>query len=188
MARPIRLFTGKLIDPTDPRPDVVDIVDIAWHLSICNRFAGATRWPYSVNQHSRAISGLCSPQNAPHGLVHDAPEAFLHDVTAPLKEDDRMEAYRELEEAWWQAIAVALNLNPRMPAEVIEIDKAFSHIEARHLLNGGMGRPAPKCAPVDQFGEQAFEAVCEDENQQASFVSFLCVWYTLNADSEPRRK
>lgn len=182
MGRPIRTFTGRMIDPTAPRPEVIDIVDIAWHSAINNRFCGATRWPYSVNQHCRAVSGLCSPANAPHGLLHDASEAFIHDITEPLKESTIMSDYRVLEREWWHAVADRFSLSRVLPAEVHDIDKAFAHVEARHLLNGGMGRPAPKHAVVDQFGEQAFEAVIEDENHQASFVAFLCVWYTLKAE------
>lgn len=65
-------WSGKRIDLLNPNPDQIDITDIAHHLSIINRFTGATRCPYSVAQHSLYVSMLLPESLQLHGLLHDA--------------------------------------------------------------------------------------------------------------------
>ena len=69
-----------------------DIHDLAERLasSRLQRFGGAFPNAWSVAKHSVAVSKvmhvmLGSPQMALHGLLHDAPEAFLGDICGPLK-------------------------------------------------------------------------------------------------------
>lgn len=69
-----------------PDPKSVRIEDIAHQLSQINRFTGATRWPYSVAQHSVHVSYLVEPKGyAFEALMHDAHEAYVGDVSTPLK-------------------------------------------------------------------------------------------------------
>lgn len=91
----IATFTGKLIDPCNVGEADICIEDIAHALALCNRFAGHSRVPYSVAQHSVFVSRLCS--NPLQGLLHDASEAYLGDVTRSLKHHPSMAGYREIE-------------------------------------------------------------------------------------------
>lgn len=71
------------IDPSD-----ICIEDIAVHLSNTHRFAGATA--YSVGAHSLHVSHILeergyTPVVQMAGLLHDAHEAYLGDITSPAK-------------------------------------------------------------------------------------------------------
>lgn len=81
----IPTFTGKLFDLLEPTEDMIDIRDIAHHLSIENRFNGATKFPYSVGYHSILVCQNCPEEFKLEGLLHDAAEAYCKDLTSPLK-------------------------------------------------------------------------------------------------------
>lgn len=79
-------WSGKRVDLLNPDPSQIDIRDIAHHLSILNRFTGATKVPYSVAQHSLYVSMLVPEHLQLHALLHDAHEAYVNDINTPLKE------------------------------------------------------------------------------------------------------
>lgn len=78
-------WLGNAVDLLNPHPASIDIEDIAHHLSLTNRFTGAIRCPYSVAQHSLYVSMMLSGPDQLHGLLHDAHEAYLGDISTPLK-------------------------------------------------------------------------------------------------------
>ena len=68
----------------------VAIEDIAHHLSLINRFTGATSRPYSVAEHSLlcceiAARAGASPVVQLAALMHDAHEAYVTDLSSPAK-------------------------------------------------------------------------------------------------------
>lgn len=73
----------------DPANPTFDIRDIAHSLSLVTRYNGHCHIMYSVAEHSLMVSnlmeglGLGDPLE---GLLHDATEAYLSDVPAPLKQ------------------------------------------------------------------------------------------------------
>jgi hypothetical protein len=83
------------------RPEDIDIEDIAHHLACSNRFVGALRTPVSIAQHSicvaRLVGGWAGKEYALYGLLHDASEAYLGDVSKWVKEHPSMERYRDAE-------------------------------------------------------------------------------------------
>lgn len=73
-----------------PEARPIRIGDIAHHLSLINRFTGATMRPYSVAEHSLLCAEIAKHEGAPAGLqmamlMHDAHEAYTTDLSSPAK-------------------------------------------------------------------------------------------------------
>jgi 5'-deoxynucleotidase YfbR-like HD superfamily hydrolase len=81
----IQTYTGRRFDFDNITPESICIEDIAHALALTNRFCGHTSEPYSVAQHSVIVSRNLPREIALEGLLHDAHEAYIHDITAPLK-------------------------------------------------------------------------------------------------------
>ncbi len=82
----ILTFTGKYIDPFEPRGDDIDILDIAHALSNTCRYGGHSLFHYSVAQHSVLVSRFfMTPHLRLAGLLHDAEEAYMCDIPTPIK-------------------------------------------------------------------------------------------------------
>lgn len=81
----ILLKSGNYFDLLDPFASRFGIQDIAHGLSLTCRFAGQCKQFYSVAEHSWHASFLVAPEFKLAALMHDAAEAFLGDVTRPLK-------------------------------------------------------------------------------------------------------
>lgn len=81
-------YTGRKFYLVDPSPDDVHPVDIVHALSRIGRFGGHASPFYSVAQHSSIAHDLAKPIGADVArvaLLHDAAEAYIGDVIAPLK-------------------------------------------------------------------------------------------------------
>lgn len=107
----IRTVSGRYVNLLDPDPSTICIEDIAYHLSNICRFTGACVPFYSVAKHSVVVSYLCPPEVAIHGLLHDATEAYLGDISAPLKHSGVMDGYLKAERRMELAIADALGIH-----------------------------------------------------------------------------
>jgi 5'-deoxynucleotidase YfbR-like HD superfamily hydrolase len=83
--------------------------DIVHSLSLINRFNGAAKFPYSVAQHSLYVAGLLPPELKLHGLLHDAPEAYVGDMVSPLKKI--MTEYKEVEAGIARVVAEVLEMS-----------------------------------------------------------------------------
>lgn len=70
---------------TNPRPEDVDFNEIAYALSHLCRFAGHTKKFYSVAQHCCLVASLLPKPLKLYGLLHDAHEAYIGDITTPVK-------------------------------------------------------------------------------------------------------
>lgn len=98
----IRTYTGREVNPVNVSIEEIDIHDIAHALSQINRFGGHTRRPLNVAQHSVYVSRLVEDQGygdliALQGLLHDATEAYLGDITKWLKAHESFAMYRMIE-------------------------------------------------------------------------------------------
>lgn len=131
----IQTFSGKPFWPFDPRPDEIDLEDIAHALSNLCRFSGHVRTFYSVAEHSVWVSSLVDPEYAKWGLLHDATEAYLVDLPRPLKRHGLMgRLYRETEDRLMEVIAARFDLPWPMPAEVKKADSVMLATERKWLM------------------------------------------------------
>lgn len=135
----IQTHSGRKFDLGAPDPSSVRIDDIAQHLSLTNRFNGATREPYSVAQHSCLVSDACPREYRLQGLLHDAAEAYVGDLTRPLKicleqlggRHAFDATYQRVTTAIEQALGVDLVL---LPPEVKTCDDILLATERRDLM------------------------------------------------------
>lgn len=132
----------------------IDPADLAHHLALQNRFAGATREPYPVAQHCTLCSVRAERRAREEGLppvevlyvalaahLHDGGEYVVVDSPRPVKR--RLEpAYGAIETQAHEAVADAFGLPVgylRHPL-VLEADEAILAAEFRDLLP-----PPPFC-------------------------------------------
>lgn len=123
--------SGKRFWPLDPRPEDICIEDIARGLATECRYSGQIGFDtgytfYSVAEHCVIVSlaaerrarELCSTSRelpwrwALEGLLHDAPEAYIGDVSRPVKHSRAFRAYREAEALLEVAIEARFGLRP----------------------------------------------------------------------------
>ena len=81
----VQTYTGKQFWPLEPRIQDVDILDIAHGLSMNCRFNGQCDKLMSVAQHSVIVSERVPEYLALRGLLHDASEAYIPDISRPIK-------------------------------------------------------------------------------------------------------
>ena len=87
----IRVASGELFWPLQPRENEIEIEDIAHGLSQICRFTGHTRSFYSVAQHSVLVSRLCPPAIALHlwrpgtGLITHVSYIGTYDGPRPFR-------------------------------------------------------------------------------------------------------
>jgi hypothetical protein len=120
--------------PFDPDPKVIMDGDIAHALSNLCRWGGHTTDFYSVAQHSVEVSRACPAECALEGLLHDAAEAYLVDLPAPLKGLPQFAFYRQAEAGVNVAIAQKFKLTYPWPEPVMDADKLILYTEVRDLL------------------------------------------------------
>lgn len=111
----IHTYTGKTIDPSAVSESAICAEDIAHALSLMCRASGQFRYFYSVAQHSincmrEAAARGFSRRVCFAALLHDASEAYLSDVSRPVKE--LLPQYVKLEEAFQEAIFRRFGLFP----------------------------------------------------------------------------
>lgn len=131
----IETASGAEFDFSAPSPSKIHIEDIAHALSHLCRFTGHTRQYYSVAQHSYIVSTLVPREHAMQGLLHDATEAYVGDVSSPLK--TLLPDYREIEGRVWMAICIRFGIDDHMHESVKAADRTALVTEKRDLMPAG---------------------------------------------------
>jgi len=138
----IQTASGTKFDLLDPTPDMICLADIAKALSQVCRFGGHTRAFYSVAQHSVIVSSLlrdadCDYATIRWGLMHDAAEAYIGDITGPLKHlllAQNIHAIVEVESNILNAIGRRFNLDTGDWDKIKEADLSLLLSERNFLL------------------------------------------------------
>lgn len=137
----------KKVNPLDLRPEDIVLEDVAHHLAIQNRWAGASREPLSTAQHAVYVSKLARELSVQcgdiegemwaelmllvglQGLHHDDSEYILGDVTKWLKESPPMHAYCEAEDRAQTMLYRHWGLPTYMSPPVLKADKLMVRFE-----------------------------------------------------------
>lgn len=133
----MQTVSGKVFWPIDPRPEELDINDIAHALGMMCRYGGHCNRFYSVAEHSVLMASYAEAnlgtEIAQIALMHDATEAYLTDVIRPIKA--HLSNYKEIEERLWLCIAERFGLPQVIPDEVHHLDNCIlrDEMEALHM-------------------------------------------------------
>ena len=171
-------YTKKMFDPLRPKAELVDNTDIAHALSMLCRANGHFRSFYSVGQH--CIN--CAREAEARGysarlqlacLLHDASEAYLSDVTRPVKAE--LPKYKEIEEPLQEMLWDLWLETPLTDGEkeqVFEIDDAILAHEFVNLMGESIVEIMPEIFSKPEFSFVGFEPCAEE---------FLQLFYALVA-------
>ena len=136
----ITTFSGTHFDPVNPEENLIEVKDIAHALSLLCRANGHVQFFYSVAQHAIA----CTKEAKARGLseriqfgclLHDASEAYLSDITRPIKK--KLTVYLEIESNLQKAIwnkFFKIPLTAEELKQIFEIDDDMLSYEFKHLM------------------------------------------------------
>ena len=131
----MQTYTGRAFTPLTPRPEDIDLLDIAHALSNQCRFAGHTIRFYSVAEHSVYVSRVVPPGLAGlarAALLHDAAEAYVGDIATPIR--NACPDISAFEKRLAGTITGMLGLEPEIPQDVKEADVRMAATEARDFM------------------------------------------------------
>lgn len=135
-AASIALFGGARFYLLSPRQEDIHITDIGHALAMQCRWTGHCKFHYSVAQHSVYCSYLGSDEEALDRLMHDASEAYMADMSRPLKHyTDAGKYYMQQEAIVQQAVRTRYGLGPEPPSVHIA-DNQMMWTEKEQIMNG----------------------------------------------------
>ena len=131
------MLSGKKVHLFEPRPEEIDVRDMARGLSRISRYAGQTNKPYWVADHSVLVARIFIKQGelilAKQGLFHDGAEYLYLDMPHPLKYMPEMLSYKKLEKNGQRVIYRAFGLDENEAPEVKALDNLLVNNEKRDL-------------------------------------------------------
>jgi uncharacterized protein len=162
----ILTYSGARFDLQAPAVELITLRDIAHALARIGRFCGAGDHIATVAQHCVHVSLLCPPAIARWALLHDASEAYLGDVSSPLK--SLLPEYRRLEEIWQHAISTRFGV-PRCVCKYWDVSSMLTErrdngpyfmTDAKWLgLPPGSSTPEPDPQPWTAWGTARAETI-----------------------------
>lgn len=180
----IMLASGALFDILDPEGSDFTLQDIAHGLGRVCRFAGQTNRFYSVAEHCFHVARLVPVEHGRAGLLHDASEAFIGDVTRPLKA--LLPNYQVIEARVEAAIAARF-LSPAeralgglKAAPIKASDLAMCLVEARELMPAAPPEASDywSSLPVDlTYWERARGSRLNFDKPEFATAAWLRAWH-----------
>lgn len=160
-------FSKQRFSPFQAKAEEIDIIDIAHALSLLCRANGHIRHFYSIAQHSLN----CSKEAEARGLsekiqlaclLHDASEAYISDITRPVKRS--LPQYVEFEEVLQNRIFDRFSLShldEKEQAMVKEIDDCLLYYELLELMKEEIFEESPEIISKPDLEQRDFLAVKE---------------------------
>lgn len=159
MADYITTHSGVHMTPLQPKEEQLRIEDIAHALSFMTRANGHFPEFYSVAQHCLACSAEAEKRGygsriALACLLHDGAEAYLSDITRPIKKN--LPYYTEVEQSLLSLIYqkfLGTDLSMEEEALVKRVDDTMLFFEFRHYMNEELpyGDGTLKSEPIFSF-------------------------------------
>lgn len=140
----MQTYSNGTYDFENNNSEDINIVDIAHALSQITRFGGHCKNPYTVAQHSLTVAAALekdgfSKEICLTGLMHDAHEAYIGDITTPFKRFIQHKTgvpFSNLEAGIKQAISKRFGIDIIfLPKAVIRYDEAILRTEAESLFD-----------------------------------------------------
>jgi hypothetical protein len=128
------LRSGAWFDFCAPAESAFTIEDIAQGLANICRYSGQCSSFYSVAEHSLLVSEVAAGFEF-EALLHDAAEAFMGDITRPLKQ--MLPEYRRIEREVESAIFGRFGVPSPLPPEVKTADLRVLAAEQRQIMPKG---------------------------------------------------
>jgi len=148
----MKTIFGFEVDLLNPKPETIDIRDIALALGRQCRYNGMTREHCSVAEHSIMVANLIFDANGTKhdqfcGLMHDAHEAYIGDMIQPMKTMPGLgEAYKKLEDVWIKVIAA-------------KYEMAIDKLTLERVYNSDMDAAATEMRDLTTFEEDVWQSV-----------------------------
>lgn len=127
MNNSIVIHSGNYFDFIDIENNIILIEDIAHSLSFLCRYNGHCEFFYSVAHHSLLVANLVPKEYKLQALLHDAAEAYLGDITSPLKK--LLPDYQRLEEVVEKKIFSTFGLPNTLHPIIKEADELVTQHE-----------------------------------------------------------
>lgn len=154
--------SGVRFTPLSPKKEDIHIGDIAHALSMMTRANGHFREFYSVGQHSLDCAMLSVAEGRNDReilacLLHDASEAYLSDITRPVKA--RLPEYRQIESVLQKAIYekyIPGGLTEREEQIVKRIDDTCLYYEFEHFTGVKLYEEPPRITQMPTYEAKSF--------------------------------
>jgi uncharacterized protein len=151
----IETYTGRKFFPLDPRPEDIELEDIAHALSNKCRYNGHCKTFYSVAQHTVLGLDIMEKEGYDtitmiHFALHDSAEAYLPDVSRPIKPYIKIgnKTFEEVEEE----ILVAVRTRFCIPEPTQQQNKLVKHIDTKILFH-----EANYLMPCNDWGDKSIQ-------------------------------
>jgi len=142
-------LSGKVVDLVGTLPEQIDFADMAVQLSRIRRFLGGARETISVARHSLNVAQAlwtfhdADFETVAYGLLHDAHEYVIGDITSPVKEllahcfgdlEPFKKVVRQVDAAIFEAAGLRTTLTPLQTRLVKLADAKMLATEKRDFL------------------------------------------------------
>lgn len=176
----ITTFSKIHFTPLEPVEEEFSIVDIAHALSLMTRANGHFPEFYSVCQHCIHCAKEAQAEGLPIRLVlacllHDAGEAYLADITRPVKKN--LPQYEEIEDRLLSAVYrhfLGSDLTEEEAAQVKRVDDTLLYYEFLHYMGEALLAKAPQMISHPVFETRPFaEAEQEYKDMYQALAGML---------------